>query len=156
MRSAFPIVDQLVAQRIRERRKSLRLTLRVLAERVGVSVQQLWKYERCENNISAGLLYKIASALHTSPEYFFESLEEQAPPPLPPRQRLILDLVRSLHKIERKDHWGGAQSPSPRSNDSLPQRQILLPYTKVILPPTSVQRLSAMDQEIDRAIFGHA
>jgi transcriptional regulator with XRE-family HTH domain len=110
LRSSLPIVDQLVATRIRERRKSLDLTLRVLAERVDVTVQQLWRYERCKNNVSAGLLYEIASALHTSPEYFFDSLVEQAPPPLPPRQRLMLDLVRSLHQIESKDHWGALRA----------------------------------------------
>src|SRR5271169_1977151 len=107
MASARPIVDQVVAKRIRERRRSLGLTQRVLAERIGVTAQQLHNYERCENSVSAGLLYEIPSALGTSPGYSFDGLVEQASPPLSPRgQRLLLDLVRSLHEIERKEHWG--------------------------------------------------
>src|SRR5271169_2645204 len=60
---------------------------------------------RCENGVSAGQLYEIARALRTTPEYFFDGLAEQASPLLPPRQRLLLDLVRSLRDVERKEHW---------------------------------------------------
>jgi transcriptional regulator with XRE-family HTH domain len=104
MRSARPIVDQVVAKQIRERRRSLGFTRRLLAERIGVTAQQLHNYEQCENSVSAGLLYEIATALGTSPGYFFNGLEEPASSPLPPRQRLLFDLVRSLREIERKQH----------------------------------------------------
>ena len=80
------------------------MTQRVLAERIGVTIHQVCKYEQCKNSFSAGRLYEIARALHTSPEYFFDGFEEQTLPPLPPAQRLLLELVRSLHKIERKTH----------------------------------------------------
>jgi len=99
------IADQIIAERIQERRKLLHLERRVVAEWIGVTPRQLYKYERGETSVSVGLLYQIASALGTSPEYFFNGLEEQAPAPLSPAQRLLFDLVCSLRKIERREHW---------------------------------------------------
>jgi transcriptional regulator with XRE-family HTH domain len=103
MRSALPIVDQFVAKRIRERRKSLRLTLRVLAERVDVTVQQLWRYERCKNNVSAGLLYEIARSLNASPDYFFEGLPNGGSAQLTPHLQVLLDLLHSFEQIKSKE-----------------------------------------------------
>ena len=45
-----------------------------LAERLGVSFQQVQKYERGANRVRASKLYEIAKSLQTSIAYFFEGL----------------------------------------------------------------------------------
>lgn len=56
-------VDALVAARVRACREARRLTQPELAARIGVSFQQVYKYERGLNRISAGRLAAIARAL---------------------------------------------------------------------------------------------
>lgn len=46
-----------------------------LAERVGITFQQVQKYERGANRISAGRLFAFARALKTTIPYFFEGAE---------------------------------------------------------------------------------
>jgi len=68
-------VDRHVGGRIRLRRKLLGRSQAWLASAVGVSFQQVQKYERGANRISAGRLYAVAMALETSAPFFFEGLE---------------------------------------------------------------------------------
>ncbi len=68
-------IDKHVGQRVRERRIVLGLSQTVLADGLGISLQQLWKYETGFNRISAGRLYGCAELLGVRPEHFFEGLE---------------------------------------------------------------------------------
>ena len=52
--------------RIRLRRKSLNLTQAALAARIGVTFQQVQKYERGANRVSGSTLVAVARALDTS------------------------------------------------------------------------------------------
>ena len=56
-------VDRLIGQRIRARRKSLGISLQALAATLGISYQQLQKYERGQNKIAASTLAEIAYEL---------------------------------------------------------------------------------------------
>jgi transcriptional regulator with XRE-family HTH domain len=56
-------IDVGVGARIRARRQSLRMSQSTLAEQLGVSFQQVQKYERGANRISASMLIKAACAL---------------------------------------------------------------------------------------------
>lgn len=67
-----------IAQRIRLRRQQVGLSQAQLAKRIGVTYQQVHKYERSMNRISAGQLHAIAIALGTEVAFFFEHAE--APP----------------------------------------------------------------------------
>jgi transcriptional regulator with XRE-family HTH domain len=69
------LVDQTVGERIRRRRNDLEITQQDLAERVGVTYQQLQKYENGKNRISAGRLYDIAKILKANIAFFFEGLD---------------------------------------------------------------------------------
>ena len=60
--SADPI-DVGVGARIKARRLALRMSQSTLAEHLGVSFQQIQKYERGANRISASMLVKAAHAL---------------------------------------------------------------------------------------------
>jgi transcriptional regulator with XRE-family HTH domain len=53
-------IDGRVGGRIRERRIMLGLTQQQLAEMIGVTYQQAYKYERGINRVSAGRLFEIA------------------------------------------------------------------------------------------------
>ena len=69
-------VDMHVGARIRLRRRFLGLTQQQLAEQLGLTFQQVQKYERGSNRVSASKLYEIARALQTPVPYFFEGLND--------------------------------------------------------------------------------
>ncbi len=69
------VVDVHVGGRIRLRRRLLGMSQEQLADALGLTFQQVQKYERGANRVSASKLYETASALRTSVPYFFEGLE---------------------------------------------------------------------------------
>jgi transcriptional regulator with XRE-family HTH domain len=73
-------VDLHVGARIRMRRKLLGISQERLADDLGLTFQQVQKYERGANRVSASKLYEIARSLKTSIAYFFEGLADPANP----------------------------------------------------------------------------
>ena len=71
-------VDLYVGARLRIRRKVLGLSQTQLAEALGITFQQVQKYERGANRISASKLYEAARLLQSPVSYFFEGLDETA------------------------------------------------------------------------------
>jgi transcriptional regulator with XRE-family HTH domain len=71
-------VDVEVGRRIRERRRELGVSQMTLAGAVGVTFQQVQKYERGLNRASASMLAKLAKALDLTIADFFGG---QAPSP---------------------------------------------------------------------------
>ena len=71
--------DIIVGGRVRLRRAQLRLSQEKLADRLGITFQQVQKYEKGINRISASTLVMIASALAVPVAFFFEPLESGAP-----------------------------------------------------------------------------
>jgi transcriptional regulator with XRE-family HTH domain len=69
-------VDRHVGLRIRVRRKELSLSQEKLADAVELTFQQIQKYERASNRVSASKLWEIARALQAPVSYFFEGLPE--------------------------------------------------------------------------------
>lgn len=67
-------VDIHVGKKIREARVLRGLTQTKIAERLGISFQQLQKYETGNNRVSASRLFEIAELLGVKPAYFFEGL----------------------------------------------------------------------------------
>jgi transcriptional regulator with XRE-family HTH domain len=79
-------VDRHVGLRIRMRRKELNISQERLAEALGLTFQQVQKYERAANRVSASKLFEIARALNASVAYFYEGLapgDEHETPPAP-------------------------------------------------------------------------
>ena len=68
-------IDQRIGQRIRERRVVLGLNQTKLANGLGISFQQIQKYEKGHSRMGAGMLYGCAQLLDVPPEYFFGGLE---------------------------------------------------------------------------------
>ena len=73
-------IDRHVGLRIRMRRKDLGISQEKLAESIGLTFQQVQKYERAANRVSASKLWEMARALRTSISYFYEGLGEPAAP----------------------------------------------------------------------------
>ena len=72
-RSPNPI-DVHVGLQVRLRRKELKISQERLAETLGLTFQQVQKYERGANRISASKLYEIARTLRVPIGWFFEGL----------------------------------------------------------------------------------
>ena len=68
------ITDKYVGSRVRMRRLMLDLSQTELANALGVSFQQIQKYEKGANRISASSLQQIASFLQVPVSFFFEGL----------------------------------------------------------------------------------
>jgi transcriptional regulator with XRE-family HTH domain len=68
-------IDAHVGRRVRVRREELDMPQERLADTLGVSYQQLQKYEDGKNRIAAGRLFNLAIALDTTIQYFFQGLQ---------------------------------------------------------------------------------
>lgn len=79
-------IDRHIGERIRIRRLMLGVSQEKLGEALGVSFQQVQKYERGANRVGSGRLQQIASVLKAPISYFYEAQEgagsEPAPEPL--------------------------------------------------------------------------
>ena len=69
------IVDKLVGSKIREARKAEMLTQIQLGGMVNRTFQQIQKYERGVNRISAGALFEIAQVLNRDIAWFFDDAQ---------------------------------------------------------------------------------
>jgi transcriptional regulator with XRE-family HTH domain len=81
-------IDRHVGLRIRMRRKELGFSQEKLAEAVGVTFQQIQKYERAANRVSASKLWEVAQALNTGIGYFYDGLVEMQARPDRPGQSM--------------------------------------------------------------------
>jgi len=71
-------IDIHVGQRMRLRRTMLGKSQDQMARALGVSFQQVQKYERGTNRISASRLFDVSRFLNVPVSYFFEDLTEDA------------------------------------------------------------------------------
>jgi transcriptional regulator with XRE-family HTH domain len=99
---------------MRMRRTLLGLSQEKLGDALGLTFQQVQKYERGANRIGASRLHQLSRALEVPVSYFFEEMaeEDQAAPPDPPPQldgaadadpmtrRETLELVRAYYRIK--------------------------------------------------------
>jgi transcriptional regulator with XRE-family HTH domain len=74
----FHPVDIHVGARLRQRRHLVGLSQSKLSESVGVTFQQIQKYERGTNRISSSRLYEFAKVLDVSVSYFFDDMPSNA------------------------------------------------------------------------------
>lgn len=71
-------IDRKLGQRVRTRRLEIGMSQERLAELLGVTFQQVQKYEKGINRIAASRLYDISSALDMPVSRFFEGLTGRA------------------------------------------------------------------------------
>jgi transcriptional regulator with XRE-family HTH domain len=71
-------VDVHVGRRIRTRRIWLAMSQAALGEAIGVTFQQIQKYEKGSNRVGASRLQQLATALAVQPSYFFEGVSAES------------------------------------------------------------------------------
>jgi transcriptional regulator with XRE-family HTH domain len=83
-------MDHEIGQRLRKWRLAQDVDACVLAEKLGVSYQQLQKYEKGQTRITASRLYEIARTLSVPVQWFFreETSQDSLPDPLGYRTRV--------------------------------------------------------------------
>ncbi len=94
-------IDKFIGDKIYSLRLSKGLSRGQLAEKVGVTHQQLQKYEKGTNRISVGRLVLIAKALDATVEYFYNGVESagETRPILTQHQRMCIEVSRNFMKI---------------------------------------------------------
>jgi len=110
-------IDIHVGNRLRLRRTLLGFTQELLADEVGLTFQQIQKYERGANRIGASRLYQFSQILDASVSYFFEEMpdeirshegqmdwgladqRQQELAPSPMARRETLELVKAYYRI---------------------------------------------------------
>ncbi len=103
-------IDQQIGQRLKERRLLMGLSQTALADGLGITFQQLQKYEKGHNRIAAGRLYGCAQLLDVPPAHFFEGLEgSDGGTPDETRSDEAMKLARAYYRIgdptERQRIW---------------------------------------------------
>ena len=111
-------VDEHVGRRLRVRRSLLGLSQEKLAEAIGLTFQQIQKYERGVNRISAGRLYEFSRILEVPITYFYEQLGNDNKKPDygfadndqegfqsgdPMQNKETLDLLRAYYAVKDPD-----------------------------------------------------
>jgi len=78
--------DALIGHRLRARRMELHISQSKLAEQLGISFQQVQKYEKGANRLGVGRLNQIAAFLKTDIAYFMSDLGDgiKRLPPISP------------------------------------------------------------------------
>lgn len=70
-------VDVYVGMRLRKRRQLLNLSQQQLGRAVGITFQQIQKYEQGTNRVSSSRLYDIAKVMGVPINFFFDHIEEE-------------------------------------------------------------------------------
>lgn len=96
-----------IGQLIREARKARNLTQMELSELIGVSYQQVQKYEKGSDNISVERLKQIAKAVNMPITLFFPTTETVAEAPAsyektPEDEAVLLQLYRRIKSKKAK------------------------------------------------------
>ncbi|MCM2563477.1 helix-turn-helix domain-containing protein [Lutimaribacter sp. EGI FJ00015] len=70
-------VDIHVGKKLKQLRVLRGMTQTEVAQGLGISFQQVQKYELGRNRISASKLFEISQILNVAPSYFFDGLEDE-------------------------------------------------------------------------------
>jgi transcriptional regulator with XRE-family HTH domain len=90
-------VDAHIGLRSRQARLAANLSQGVLAKQLGITFQQIQKYENGVNRISAGRLYQVANILDLPITFFYEEIANGAKvKSMPTRERANTRSTRSL------------------------------------------------------------
>ena len=96
-------IDALIGARVRVLREQRKMSQTALGDYIGVTFQQVQKYERGKNRISASVLFKIARAFEVHPADFFKGLQADQSeddswgPAFDPQ---VIDLMASFNEIQ--------------------------------------------------------
>jgi transcriptional regulator with XRE-family HTH domain len=98
-------IDRFLGSRIRRLRLMACVSQQQVAKRLGVSTQQMHKFEKGTDQVSAAQLLAIAQRLDVAVADLFHGYGNGAPldPPVDPRtSRMLLNVTRSFLELEPK------------------------------------------------------
>ncbi|MCC6919534.1 MAG: helix-turn-helix transcriptional regulator [Alphaproteobacteria bacterium] len=109
-------IDAHVGARIRLRRMLIGLSQERLGDALGVTFQQIQKYERGANRISASKLYEVSRVLGVPVSHFLDGLNGQnAQKPQPPKgpdgTENIMEFVRSPEGLALNRAFAAIEDP---------------------------------------------
>lgn len=108
-------VDVHVGARVRMRRMLVGMSQEKLGESLGLTFQQVQKYEKGSNRIGASRLYQIGSVLGVPIEFFFEGLErDQAADGADHGARFDTELLSSAEGIQLNSAFFAISDPRLR------------------------------------------
>ena len=103
--SQLNAIDKFIGYKIYSLRLEKGLSRQQLSKVIGVTHQQLQKYENGSNRISASKLALIAKALDLRIPYFYEGFEAADNIPLETEsQRLCIEVARNFRRIANREH----------------------------------------------------
>jgi len=94
-------LDAVLGGRIRQLRRNQNMSQTVLGEKLGITFQQVQKYENGANRVSALMLLKLAEALSVSPIDLLNDLDPEVEHPVavtPGASKLLADFSRIKSK----------------------------------------------------------
>jgi len=97
-------IDKSIGGKIRMLRLAKGLSRTQLGPDIGVTHQQLQKYEKGTNRISIGRLVLIAKALNVNVSSFYDGLESANEPIITQHQRMCIEISRNFMKISNREH----------------------------------------------------
>jgi transcriptional regulator with XRE-family HTH domain len=103
MNDAVDPVDIAIGARIRTRREELRITQAQLAAGAGVTFQQIQKYERGVNRVSAARLLQIAAVLKSTGAALLGELETAEGDELALASPGVAELLAAFRGIRESD-----------------------------------------------------
>ncbi|HVB15357.1 MAG TPA: helix-turn-helix transcriptional regulator [Stellaceae bacterium] len=99
-------IDVQVGSRVRLRRSMLGLSQERLGEAIGLTFQQVQKYERGANRIGASRLHELSRVLDVPVSFFFDDVDPVRAPAIPggfaepPAEAFESDPLRKLETVE--------------------------------------------------------
>lgn len=100
-------IDKFIGNKIHELRLALGLSRQQLGTKINVTHQQLQKYEKGTNRVSAGRLAVIATYLNKPVSYFYEGVAdigENTDQTKYENQRMCIEVSRNFMKIKNSEH----------------------------------------------------
>ncbi len=98
-------IDKIIGDKIYSLRLAKGLSRQQLADSIGVTHQQLQKYEKGLNRISVGRLVLIAKALGRSVDYFYSDVDSRdGEETSTQHQRMCIEVSRNFMKIKSAEH----------------------------------------------------
>lgn len=93
-------IDKHVGSRLRFLREANGLSQATLAGKVGVTFQQIQKYEQGSNRISASKLWQFCEAFDVAPNDFFDGLGQDMPIDHRQIPRKVAETAWKLHQLK--------------------------------------------------------
>ncbi|WP_246744189.1 helix-turn-helix domain-containing protein [Bartonella grahamii] len=102
-------IDLFIGKKIRLKRKMLKMSQTTLGQHLGVTFQQIQKYEKGLNRVSAGRLMEISDILNVPLSFFYADILTKQQPPYhhdeiasSTEEYLLLKRFRTLTTVKKK------------------------------------------------------